>query len=68
MERDDLWLRKEKVTDFTDYTLFYLCVERPEGQIAEKLNVDKANGLTLQRAAPLMVHPQPRLSPQGFGK
>ncbi|RVW85602.1 Flavonoid 3'-monooxygenase [Vitis vinifera] len=42
--------------------------ELPEGQVAEKLNMDEAYGLTLQRAAPLMVHPRPRLSPQVFGK
>nr|BAE47005.1 flavonoid 3'-hydroxylase [Vitis vinifera] len=42
--------------------------ELPEGQVAEKLNMDEAYGLTLQRAAPLMVHPLPRLSPQVFGK
>nr|ACN38268.1 flavonoid 3' hydroxylase [Vitis amurensis]UXE30296.1 flavonoid-3'-hydroxylase [Vitis amurensis] len=42
--------------------------ELPEGQVAEKLNMDEAYGLTLQRAAPLMVYPRPRLSPQVFGK
>ncbi|KAJ9677572.1 hypothetical protein PVL29_022515 [Vitis rotundifolia] len=42
--------------------------ELPEGQAAEKLNMDEAYGLTLQRAAPLMVHPRPRLSPQVFGQ
>nr|AOV62762.1 flavonoid 3'-hydroxylase [Morus alba] len=33
----------------------------PNGLVPEKLNMDEAYGLTLQRAAPLMVHPQPRL-------
>ncbi len=42
--------------------------ELPEGQVPEKLNMDEAYGLTLQRAAPLMVHPRPRLSPQAYGK
>ncbi|KAJ7978724.1 Flavonoid 3'-hydroxylase [Quillaja saponaria] len=35
----------------------------PAGLIAEKLNMDEAYGLTLQRAEPLMVHPRPRLAP-----
>lgn len=34
--------------------------ELPEGKLAEKLNMDEAYGLTLQRAEPLMVHPRPR--------
>ena len=34
----------------------------PDGLMPEKLNMDEAYGLTLQRAAPLMVHPRPRLS------
>ena len=34
----------------------------PDGLMPEKLNMDEAYGLTLQRAAPLMVHPWPRLS------
>lgn len=38
----------------------------PEGQMAEKLNMDEAYGLTLQRAAPLMVHPRPRLAPHAY--
>ncbi|WOK92304.1 flavonoid 3'-monooxygenase [Canna indica] len=33
----------------------------PEGQVAEKLDMEEAYGLTLQRAVPLMVHPSPRL-------
>ncbi|KAK6920984.1 Cytochrome P450 [Dillenia turbinata] len=41
--------------------------ELPEGQHAEKLNMEEAYGLTLQRAAPLMVHPKPRLAPQTYG-
>ncbi|KAF6171389.1 hypothetical protein GIB67_009530 [Kingdonia uniflora] len=36
----------------------------PEGQMVEKLNMDEAYGLTLQRAAPLVVHPRPRLAPK----
>nr|AHY35314.1 flavonoid 3'-hydroxylase 2 [Morus notabilis] len=32
------------------------------GLVPEKLNMDEAYGLTLQRASPLMVHPWPRLS------
>nr|XP_027125050.1 flavonoid 3'-monooxygenase-like [Coffea arabica] len=35
----------------------------PNGQGAEKLNMEEAYGLTLQRASPLMVHPKPRLAP-----
>uniref|UniRef100_A0A5B6ZD60 Flavonoid 3'-monooxygenase n=1 Tax=Davidia involucrata TaxID=16924 RepID=A0A5B6ZD60_DAVIN len=34
----------------------------PEGQLAEKLNMEESYGLTLQRAAPLMVHSRPRLA------
>lgn len=33
-----------------------------DGQVPEKLNMDEAYGLTLQRAEPLMVHPRPRLA------
>nr|AGI16386.1 flavonoid 3' hydroxylase [Ribes nigrum] len=36
--------------------------ELPAGQIAEKLNMEEAYGLTLQRHTPLMVHPRTRLS------
>ncbi|KAK7330300.1 hypothetical protein VNO77_24490 [Canavalia gladiata] len=32
----------------------------------EKLNMDEAYGLTLQRAVPLSVHPRPRLSPHVY--
>nr|QVX18578.1 flavonoid 3' hydroxylase 1 [Liquidambar formosana] len=39
----------------------------PEGQFPEKLNMEEAYGLTLQRAAPLVVHPRPRLSPNVYG-
>ncbi|GFZ17018.1 Cytochrome P450 superfamily protein [Actinidia rufa] len=38
----------------------------PEGQLAEKLNMDEAYGLTLQRAKSLMVHPRPRLAPHVY--
>ena len=34
----------------------------PNGLLPEKLNMDEAYGLTLQRAAGLMVHPRPRLA------
>nr|WOC73942.1 flavonoid 3'-monooxygenase [Ficus virens] len=34
----------------------------PNGLKPEKLNMNEAYGLTLQRAAPLMVHPRPRLA------
>ncbi|KAK4257243.1 hypothetical protein QN277_006856 [Acacia crassicarpa] len=37
-----------------------------DGLHPEKLNMDEAYGLTLQRAAPLIVHPRPRLSPQAY--
>ncbi|KAF5477133.1 hypothetical protein F2P56_003805 [Juglans regia] len=40
--------------------------ELADGLTPEKLNMDEAYGLTLQRAAPLMVHPRPRLSPQAY--
>nr|AGC29948.1 CYP75B65 [Sinopodophyllum hexandrum] len=40
--------------------------ELPEGQMPEKLNMDEAYGLTLQRAVPLVVHPQPRLAPHAY--
>nr|QKV26468.1 flavonoid 3' hydroxylase 2 [Panax notoginseng] len=36
--------------------------ELPEGHVAEKLNMEEAYGLTLQRAEPLMVHPRLRLA------
>lgn len=38
----------------------------PHGQSVEKLNMDEAYGLTLQRAAPLLVHPKPRLSANAY--
>ncbi|KAM7471459.1 hypothetical protein LguiA_009642 [Lonicera macranthoides] len=41
-------------------------LELPEGELAEKLNMEEAYGLTLQRATPLMVHPRPRLGPNVF--
>ncbi|KAG5232949.1 flavonoid 3'-monooxygenase [Salix suchowensis] len=37
-----------------------------DGVVPEKLNMDEAYGLTLQRAVPLMVHPRPRLSPKVY--
>ncbi|KAL3513070.1 hypothetical protein ACH5RR_025787 [Cinchona calisaya] len=41
--------------------------ELPNGQSAEKLNMEEAYGLTLQRASPLFVHPRPRIAPRVFG-
>lgn len=41
--------------------------ELADGLKAEKLNMDEAYGLTLQRAAPLIVHPQRRLAPHVYG-
>lgn len=38
----------------------------PNGQTAEKLNMEEAYGLTLQRASPLMIHPRPRLAPHVY--
>ncbi|XP_010939156.1 flavonoid 3'-monooxygenase CYP75B137 [Elaeis guineensis] len=38
----------------------------PEGQMAEKLDMEEAYGLTLQRAMPLMVHPVPRLASAAY--
>ncbi|KAJ8643832.1 hypothetical protein MRB53_005580 [Persea americana] len=38
----------------------------PDGQSAEKLDMEEAYGLTLQRAVPLMVHAVPRLSPHVY--
>ncbi|CAL1352663.1 unnamed protein product [Linum trigynum] len=40
--------------------------ELADGVTPEKLNMDEAYGLTLQRAVPLNVHPKPRLSPQVY--
>lgn len=40
--------------------------ELPEGKTVEKLNMEEAYGLTLQRAEPLVVHPRPRLAPQVY--
>lgn len=40
--------------------------ELTAGQSPEKLDMEEAYGLTLQRASPLMVHPHPRLSPDVF--
>ncbi|GAB4860872.1 cytochrome P450 [Ancistrocladus abbreviatus] len=36
--------------------------ELADGQVPEKLNMDEAYGLTLQRKVPLMVQPRPRLA------
>ncbi|XVE56822.1 hypothetical protein DITRI_Ditri04bG0041700 [Diplodiscus trichospermus] len=40
--------------------------ELADGLMPEKLNMDEAFGLTLQRAVPLMVHPRPRLSQHAY--
>lgn len=40
--------------------------ELANGLEPEKLNMDEAYGLTLQRAQPLMVHPKPRLAPHVY--
>ncbi|XP_019056802.1 PREDICTED: flavonoid 3'-monooxygenase isoform X5 [Tarenaya hassleriana] len=41
--------------------------ELADGVRPEKLNMDEAYGITLQRADPLMVHPRPRLGPRVYG-
>lgn len=40
--------------------------ELENGQNPEKLNMDEAYGITLQRVVPLSVHPRPRLSPHVY--
>uniref|UniRef100_A0A7N0TN66 Flavonoid 3'-hydroxylase n=1 Tax=Kalanchoe fedtschenkoi TaxID=63787 RepID=A0A7N0TN66_KALFE len=40
--------------------------ELPAGQSVEKLDMEEAYGLTLQRNEPLVVHPRPRLSPHAY--
>ncbi|XP_071696338.1 flavonoid 3'-monooxygenase-like [Rutidosis leptorrhynchoides] len=40
--------------------------ELANGLEPEKLNMEEAYGLTLQRVAPLMVHPKPRLAPHVY--
>nr|AWH66840.1 flavonoid 3'-hydroxylase [Chrysanthemum x morifolium] len=40
--------------------------ELANGLEPEMLNMEEAYGLTLQRAAPLMVHPKPRLAPHVY--
>lgn len=40
--------------------------ELADGLMPEKLNMEEAYGLTLQMAAPLMVHPRPRLAPHVY--
>ncbi|KAL6580016.1 Cytochrome P450 [Orobanche minor] len=37
-----------------------------DGQEREKMNMDEAYGLTLQRAVPLLVHPSPKLAQQVY--
>ncbi|KDP31334.1 hypothetical protein JCGZ_11710 [Jatropha curcas] len=41
--------------------------ELADGLLPEKLNMEEAYGLTLQRAVPLMVHPKPRLFLDAYG-
>ncbi|CAN6470292.1 unnamed protein product [Victoria cruziana] len=38
----------------------------PAGQVQEKLNMNEAYGLTLQRAVPLRVQPRTRLTPKAY--
>ena len=40
--------------------------ELPAGQTVDKLNMEEAFTLLLQRAVPLMVHPVPRLLPSAY--
>lgn len=40
--------------------------ELENGMNPEKLNMDEAYGITLQRVVPLSVHPRPRLSPHVY--
>ncbi|KAF5796895.1 putative flavonoid 3'-monooxygenase [Helianthus annuus] len=40
--------------------------ELANGLVPEKLNMDEAYGLTLQKVEPLMVHPKPRLAPDVY--
>lgn len=40
--------------------------ELADGLMPEKLNMEEAYGLTLQRAVPMMVHPKPRLSSNAY--
>lgn len=40
--------------------------ELANGLDPRDLNMEEAYGLTLQRAAPLMVHPRPRLAPDVY--
>ncbi|KAM3213151.1 hypothetical protein ACQJBY_065887 [Aegilops geniculata] len=40
--------------------------ELPAGQTPDKLNMEEAFSLLLQRAVPLMVHPVPRLLPSAY--
>nr|ABA64468.1 flavonoid 3'-hydroxylase [Gerbera hybrid cultivar] len=40
--------------------------ELADGLNPKKLNMEEAYGLTLQRAAPLVVHPRPRLAPHVY--
>ncbi|KAF7849994.1 hypothetical protein BT93_L0064 [Corymbia citriodora subsp. variegata] len=40
--------------------------ELARGLLPEKLNMDEAYGLTLQRAEPLLIHPKPRLASHAY--
>ncbi|KAF3776951.1 Flavonoid 3'-monooxygenase [Nymphaea thermarum] len=40
--------------------------ELPAGQLPEKLNMNEAYGITLQREVPLKIHPKPRLTPSAY--
>ena len=38
----------------------------PDGQVAEKLDMEEGYGLTLQRAVPLVAHPVTRLAKKAY--
>ncbi|KAL6623048.1 hypothetical protein ACP70R_032927 [Stipagrostis hirtigluma subsp. patula] len=56
-----------RMVTLTSATLVHaLDWELPVGQTPDKLNMDEAFTLLLQRAVPLMVHPVPRLLPSAY--
>ncbi|CAI9111862.1 OLC1v1012191C1 [Oldenlandia corymbosa var. corymbosa] len=56
-----------RVVQFLTATLIHAFDwDLPDGQTREKLDMEEAYGLTLQRASPLLVHPRPRLSPHVY--
>ncbi|WVZ72640.1 hypothetical protein U9M48_021065 [Paspalum notatum var. saurae] len=54
------------VTLMTAALVHALDWELPDGVDADKLDMEEAYGLTLQRAVPLMVRPAPRLMPSAY--